>query len=200
MRRPPLQTDVLTSVCDLDLDAAQRPVRRGEWLIELSPGMFSLPESLPIGLQPNNWITHRMKQVRTSGDCTQRIDSQSTTADALARLATCVHAKLDPLERTFEQKKLFMADASHPFRTPLTTLKGLLQITLCQPLNQDTHLETLQAQGGTGLGLAIVREIVHRHHGVIGVRSAPSQGTTFTVCFPRQRSRPCLLSPTGAAP
>jgi signal transduction histidine kinase len=55
-------------------------------------------------------------------------------------------------------------------------------------------------RGGTGLGLAIAQEIVHRHHGVIGVRSAPGQGTTVTVCFPRQGSRPRLPLPAGVAP
>lgn len=38
---------------------------------------------------------------------------------------------------------------------------------------------------GTGLGLAIVRSLVDLHHGSIDVRSAPGEGTTFTVRFPR---------------
>jgi signal transduction histidine kinase/CheY-like chemotaxis protein len=40
---------------------------------------------------------------------------------------------------------------------------------------------------GTGLGLAVVREIVERHHGAVGVRSALGEGTTMTVSLPTPR-------------
>jgi two-component system, NtrC family, sensor kinase len=38
---------------------------------------------------------------------------------------------------------------------------------------------------GVGLGLAVVYGIVERHHGAVDVRSAPGEGTTFTVRLPR---------------
>jgi PAS domain S-box-containing protein len=37
---------------------------------------------------------------------------------------------------------------------------------------------------GTGLGLAVVRRIVEGHGGQVRVRSAPGEGTTFTLLFP----------------
>jgi two-component system, NtrC family, sensor kinase len=37
---------------------------------------------------------------------------------------------------------------------------------------------------GTGLGLAVAKKIVEEHEGSISVRSAPSEGTTFTVRLP----------------
>jgi two-component system, NtrC family, sensor kinase len=37
---------------------------------------------------------------------------------------------------------------------------------------------------GTGLGLHICKSIVEEHHGTIAVKSAPGQGTTFTLAFP----------------
>ncbi|MEC9053060.1 MAG: HAMP domain-containing sensor histidine kinase, partial [Actinomycetota bacterium] len=40
-------------------------------------------------------------------------------------------------------------------------------------------------QPGTGLGLAIVKRVVDRHRGTISVRSAPREGSTFTVRLPR---------------
>jgi signal transduction histidine kinase len=40
---------------------------------------------------------------------------------------------------------------------------------------------------GRGLGLAVVRGIVHAHRGEIELASAPGQGTTFRVFWPRFR-------------
>jgi signal transduction histidine kinase len=37
---------------------------------------------------------------------------------------------------------------------------------------------------GTGLGLAVVKRIVDAHRGDVAFRSAPGQGTTFTVRLP----------------
>ncbi|HEX8150746.1 MAG TPA: ATP-binding protein [Pyrinomonadaceae bacterium] len=39
--------------------------------------------------------------------------------------------------------------------------------------------------GGTGLGLAIVKHLARAHGGEVSVRSAPNEGTTFTVELPR---------------
>lgn len=46
LRRPPLQTDVLLKVGSLEMDTAQRVVKRGNRLIDLSPREFSLLEYL----------------------------------------------------------------------------------------------------------------------------------------------------------
>jgi DNA-binding response OmpR family regulator len=46
LRRPPLQTDGVLQVGNLEMDTVQRLVRRGDRLIELSPREFSLLEYL----------------------------------------------------------------------------------------------------------------------------------------------------------
>ncbi|NEQ97006.1 MAG: response regulator transcription factor [Cyanothece sp. SIO2G6] len=46
LRRPPLQTEVVLRVGTLEMDTAQRLVRRGDRTIELSPREFSLLEYL----------------------------------------------------------------------------------------------------------------------------------------------------------
>lgn len=47
---------------------------------------------------------------------------------------------------------------------------------------------TTKAVGeGTGLGLSIVFGIIEQHHGHIKVKSAPGEGTTFTITLPKRR-------------
>jgi two-component system phosphate regulon sensor histidine kinase PhoR len=41
--------------------------------------------------------------------------------------------------------------------------------------------------GGTGLGLAIVKHIANRHQAQLIINSAPGQGSTFTLRFPKER-------------
>lgn len=45
-----------------------------------------------------------------------------------------------------------------------------------------------QHHGGFGLGLWIVRRIVEALHGTLDLRSAPGEGSTFTVALPRARA------------
>ncbi len=40
--------------------------------------------------------------------------------------------------------------------------------------------------GGTGLGLAIVKHIANVHGGWIDLKSEVGEGSTFTICLPRQ--------------
>lgn len=46
-----------------------------------------------------------------------------------------------------------------------------------------------RTSGGSGLGLAITKSLVDQHQGRITVRSAPEEGTTFSVRLPRYREQ-----------
>jgi two-component system, OmpR family, heavy metal sensor histidine kinase CusS len=96
-------------------------------------------------LKPIAQIAQMTRQVRISGDLTQRIHYQGSADDELARLAKMFDEMLDSLQANFEQQKRFTADASHELRTPLTTLKGRLQVALSQPRTNETYVDTLQA-------------------------------------------------------
>ncbi|OWF65803.1 phosphate regulon sensor histidine kinase PhoR [Polynucleobacter hirudinilacicola] len=44
--------------------------------------------------------------------------------------------------------------------------------------------------GGTGLGLAIVKHIASRHQAQLAIESTPGKGSTFKLCFPKERLTP----------
>jgi signal transduction histidine kinase len=48
----------------------------------------------------------------------------------------------------------------------------------------DRYYTRRRAAGGSGIGLTVVRTIVEGHGGSVSVRSAPRQGSTFTVVLP----------------
>ncbi|HEY3216040.1 MAG TPA: HD domain-containing phosphohydrolase [Candidatus Eisenbacteria bacterium] len=49
--------------------------------------------------------------------------------------------------------------------------------------------------GGSGLGLAICKSIVEGHHGCLRAKSAPDQGSCFTVTLPRRTERRVIVRP-----
>jgi len=56
---------------------------------------------------------------------------------------------------------------------------------------------------GAGLGLSLVRRIVEGHDGQITVRSAPGQGSEFTISIPvasGDATEPLAASPASAEP
>jgi signal transduction histidine kinase len=60
------------------------------------------------------------------------------------------------------------------------------QEKICLPFYQvDTSLA--RQHPGAGMGLAIVKHVVEAHGGQVTVRSAPEQGSTFTLVLPRVR-------------
>jgi heavy metal sensor kinase len=64
--------------------------------------------------------------------------------DELGQLAQTFNQLLERLERSFEQQRRFMADASHELRTPVAILRGEAEVTLSKPeRSPDEYRQTL---------------------------------------------------------
>jgi signal transduction histidine kinase len=62
--------------------------------------------------------------------------------DEISQLAITFNQLLDRLENSFILQKSFVSNASHEFRTPLTVMKGQIEVLLLQPRSNETYLKT----------------------------------------------------------
>ncbi|MFN4082686.1 MAG: ATP-binding protein [Bacteroidia bacterium] len=65
--------------------------------------------------------------------------------DEIGLLATRFNKMLERLEESFKLQKLFVANASHEFRTPLTAIKGEIDVLLMQKRNEDDYIKVLKS-------------------------------------------------------
>ena len=63
--------------------------------------------------------------------------------EEFARLARVFNAMLDRLHTVFEGQRQFVADASHEMQTPLTVIKGTIEVALLKSRNADEYREAL---------------------------------------------------------
>ncbi|MGK5552348.1 sensor histidine kinase [Actinomadura kijaniata] len=78
----------------------------------------------------------------TASDLARRVPVPDT-GDEIERLARTINATLDRLERSVDQQRGFVADASHELRTPITGLRTRLELALDDPEDGDL-LETVR--------------------------------------------------------
>lgn len=70
---------------------------------------------------------------------------ETGTGDELDRLAQTLNAMLDRLDSTFSQIRRFSADASHELQTPLTIIKGELEVALRAERNPEEYRDVLRS-------------------------------------------------------
>jgi two-component system OmpR family sensor kinase len=93
-------------------------------------------------INPIDRITRAADQI-SAQDLHQRLDLDLPN-DEVGRLASTFDKMLARLEDAFERQKRFIADASHEMRTPLTILKGDVEVALNRPRSVEEYQETLE--------------------------------------------------------
>lgn len=120
--------------------------------------LFIMAALLPVGLVlagSGGWLIARraFRPVDRMVEAARRIGAehladrlQETGAgDELDRLAKTLNQMLGRLDASFSQVRRFSADASHELQTPLTILKGELEVALRSPRTQEEYRATLKS-------------------------------------------------------
>ena len=78
-------------------------------------------------LAPIDRMTQSAHGIANAGDLTRRIE-QPKTRDEVGRLASTFNEMLTRIEQLFRSQQRFVADMSHELRSPLTTIRGNLDL------------------------------------------------------------------------
>jgi len=109
-------------------------------------------------LNPIARIT-RAADLISARDLHQRLNFELPN-DEVGRLAATFDKMLARLEDAFERQRRFIADASHEMRTPLTILKGDVEVALNRPRSTAEYQETLEMVNDSADRLtAVVKEL-----------------------------------------
>jgi heavy metal sensor kinase len=82
---------------------------------------------------------------RISGEHLQERLPETGSGDELDRLANTLNDMLGRLEDSFRQVRQFSADASHELQTPLTILKGEIEVALRSPRSPEDYQKVLHS-------------------------------------------------------
>lgn len=78
-------------------------------------------------LVPIDRMTQTARGIASAGDLTRRIE-RPPTGDEVGRLAATFNEMLDRIEGLFRAQQRFVADVSHELRSPLTAIRGNLDL------------------------------------------------------------------------
>jgi two-component system, OmpR family, sensor kinase len=110
-------------------------------------------------LKPVDMMTAAARRI-SAEQLSQRVD-ETGTGDELDNLAKTLNQMLTRLDAAFSQVRRFSADASHELQTPLTILKGELEVVLRAARTPEEYRETLES------ALEEVDRIAHMVEGLL---------------------------------
>lgn len=94
-------------------------------------------------LKPVSEITNTARRIGAES-LNERINI-SVPQDEIGRLASTINEMIGRLEKSFKQIKQFTGDASHELKTPLTILKGEMEMALRSKNDPDYMIEVLKS-------------------------------------------------------
>lgn len=94
-------------------------------------------------LRPVDRMTETARRI-SAEHLTKRVD-ETGAGDELDRLAQTLNAMLGRLDASFQEMRQFTADASHELQTPLTILKGEMEVALRSPRSPEEYQRILKS-------------------------------------------------------
>lgn len=94
-------------------------------------------------LEPINDVIEEVSLINES-NLNQRV-SEGKGKDEIAKLAITFNKMLSRIEKSFMMQKLFVANASHEFRTPLTAMKGQIEVLLLKDRTKEEYIQAFSS-------------------------------------------------------
>jgi signal transduction histidine kinase len=132
-----LQIAVPMTTFESQLDRLQAIISIGlpaMLLIAIFSGLYFSSRAL----RPVQEIIQKTKQI-DANNLTERV-SLPLSHDEIRELAETQNQMLDRIEKSFQSQERFIADASHQLLTPLTILRGEIELQLKDPLTEQPFL------------------------------------------------------------
>ncbi|MCK4794525.1 MAG: HAMP domain-containing protein [Desulfobacteraceae bacterium] len=110
-------------------------------------------------LSPVRQITETARRIETSPDLSRRVGYRGPM-DEIGQLAATFDHMIERLDKAFQSQKHFVADASHELRSPLTVIKGNLDL-LRRNISKADRQESLRAlEAETARMIKIVNDLL----------------------------------------